>query len=97
MSKTIIKIGDKVQHRGGWGSEEKTVTTIEWIQKTADDLEKDGIEVDSIIWDNEHGDWEYPFVIGLNNGHWAYSYQIKPVGVLFGFNPQWYGGRKLQS
>lgn len=75
----IITDGDKVQWRGSWGRAETKETTINDIEQTKNEHEKDGTPVTSVRWIN--GEWEFPFICGLGNGHWAYSYQLRPMGV----------------
>ena len=74
-----FKIGSEVCWSGSWGRDVGRPANLEYIEQTENEHEKDGVEVDSVKWIN--GQWEFPFVCGLDNGHWAYSYQIKPYGV----------------
>jgi hypothetical protein len=64
MNEPILKVGDEVYSR--WGQ-----TTVKRIEECADG-EKYGREVKSMPW------LLVPLyaVVDLNNGHWAYGYQI---------------------
>jgi len=72
-----ISNGSKVMWSGAWGEDSAKEATIESIEQTENEHEKYGWEVESINWKN--GKWEFPFVCTLDNGHWAYSYQVKPM------------------
>jgi hypothetical protein len=68
----MLKIGDRVDWRGTWSQDmpqRVTVLGIDYCQAG----EKYGIEVNALAWDkvSENG------VVRLDNGHWAYGYQIR--------------------
>jgi len=71
MSK--IKVGDKVMWKGAWGSEsaiEATITDMSLVKKG----EKYGDDCTESTWDNlDH------IVVGLDNGHWSYGYQLEKI------------------
>jgi hypothetical protein len=62
-----LKLGDKVIWKGSWGRDEAKVATVTRI-------EIDGVLVPQVPW----GIVQDFVVVGLDNGHWAYGYQIKP-------------------
>jgi hypothetical protein len=74
-----IKNGMEVMWRGGFGDDDPKPAVLDGIERTKTTHEKYGTEVPSIHWVN--GRWTFPFVCNLTNGHWAYSDQIKPMGV----------------
>ena len=74
--------GSKVLWSGSWGRDFAKEAEIETIERTNKEHEKEGTEVDSVGFSENIGvysGWEFPFVCTLTNGHWAYSYQIKPL------------------
>lgn len=71
MENTTLKIGDKVIWRGSWGSEEPKEATIIQIEKTQYYREKYGVTVEICNWSDN-------FVVTLDNGHWAYNFQLTP-------------------
>ena len=69
----MLKVGDKVLWAGCWDHEpqkEVTVTGLE-INRCG----KEGDPVDSASWEvvKETG------IVSLDNGHWAYGYQLNEV------------------
>jgi hypothetical protein len=75
---TITK-GMKVMWRGTFGEDAPKSARFTRIERTTRPREKYGEEAQSVSWIN--GGWSFPFVCILDNGHWAYSNQIKPMGV----------------
>jgi hypothetical protein len=71
MSK-VLKIGDKVWWRGGFGSEPAEEAVIEGIEITYG--YKYGDPVDEVSWSEVY---DRNVVVNLENGHWAYAEQIK--------------------
>lgn len=76
MIKTI-EAGSKVMWSGSWGSDRSKEATIEYIEETTDINSKEGEEVDSVYHNGK--EWNTYFICGLDNGHWAYSYQIDAI------------------
>jgi hypothetical protein len=70
MSK--LKIGDTVLWRGGFGADPFRKVTVEEIEITNGG--KYGNQVDSVEWSKVQDRY---LVVTLDNGHWAYAYQIK--------------------
>lgn len=68
----LLEIGDKVLWRGSWGTEPEKEAKVESIEKTKSPNKKYGESVNRVFW-NEH------FVVTLDNGHWAYSTQLRPI------------------
>ena len=66
------RIGQTVEWRGAWGSQPMKFAVITSLERTNRSREKYGVSVDHIM-DGEH------FVCNLDNGHWAYDFQINPV------------------
>ena len=73
----ILKVGDQVNWRGSWGMEPIEVTTIDHMEVTCYPREKYGDDASEVSWGTVK---ENRVVVGLTNGHWAYSTQIAPVG-----------------
>lgn len=78
METIVVKDGSTVYWRGSWGTDLPKLAKVEGIERTVNEHEKDGKPVESVNWVD--GEWEFPFVCGLDNGHWAYSYQLEPLG-----------------
>ena len=71
----ILRKNDKVIWRGSWGLDapkEVVVLNIEKIKPGQRDA--NGIKVEEISWDDD-------FVVDLDNGKWAYSYQVSPTKI----------------
>jgi len=71
----MLRIGDTVSWRHGWGAEPpKRATIIEIDANTGGS--KYGDEVQEVAWelvlDND-------VTVTLDNGHWAYGHQIDPI------------------
>lgn len=71
---SILKIGDVVWWRGTWGAEPPKQATINRIEKTEFYRSKYGEEVNEVNWNDN-------FVVILDNGHWAYNFQLQPLTV----------------
>lgn len=70
-----IKIGQKVWWRGSWGRDPEQIALVTGIEVGC--IDKQGHRVDQVT-DVE----QYPkesIIIVLDNRHWAYGYQIRPV------------------
>jgi hypothetical protein len=68
----VLKIGDKVWWRGGFGSEPKKLATIEEIEITGG--YKYGDHVDEVPWSEVYD--RNVVVCFSDNDHWAYAEQI---------------------
>ena len=69
--KLDLEVGDTVIWRGGWGKDapiEALVTSIDKVKPG----EKYGDDVKSLPWSQV----ETRAVVALDNGHWAYGYQL---------------------
>ena len=73
-NKKLLKIGDRVIWSGGWGAEPPNYATVTDITLSDDEHGKYGTEVKSMSWELVPS-WA---CVGLDNGHWAYGYQLKP-------------------
>ena len=71
MSNTL-KVGVKVMWSGAWGRQAPVETVVTAIEKDCEG--KQGTEVDFVDWNNCEDD---SVIVTLDNGHWAYGYQIK--------------------
>lgn len=74
MADNILKIGDKVNWKNGWGKEEAEVATVKSIE-VCELGEKYGDSVQEISWDEVHTE-DKNIIVTLTNSHWAYGYQI---------------------
>ena len=70
--RNTLKTGDSVWVRGGFGTEPRTLATVEQIEITNGD--KYGAEVDEVKWALVY---DRNVVVSLDNDHWAYASQIK--------------------
>lgn len=70
--RNTLKTGDSVWVRGGFGKEPRTLATVEQIEITNGD--KYGTEVDEVKWALVY---DRNVVVSLDNGRWAYAYQLK--------------------
>jgi len=74
----LIKIDDAVSWRGEWGSAPIEKAKITHLTVTTNPGEKYGDDYKKeVSWELVK---ENRVVVGLDNGHWAYSYQIAPEG-----------------
>lgn len=71
MSK--IKVGDLVWWRGVWGTDAPKKATVKSIELTRSRKEKEGVPVNEVDSDNQ------TFLVDLDNGKWAYGWQVYPV------------------
>ena len=71
MSK-VLKIGDTVLWRGGFGSEPARLAVVEGIEITGG--YKYGDSVDEVPWSEVY---DRNVTVDLENGHWAYAEQIR--------------------
>jgi len=76
MATRNVKVGDVIICRASWGADKPKRERLSGIERTKEEGSKNGDEVDSVKWID--GKWEFPFICDMENGHWAYSYQIKP-------------------
>ena len=69
-----VKVGMKVGYRGCFGSGPYEEVTIEGIELCEDEHEKYGEIVDEV----DANDL-YRCCLDLDNGHWAYGYQVERI------------------
>jgi hypothetical protein len=69
-----LRVGDKVRWRGNWGTGGSMVVEVVSIEHV-ESGEKFGENVEEIDWDKVADE----IVVTLDNGHWAYGYQLRPV------------------
>jgi hypothetical protein len=75
MPTPMMKVGDTVMWRGGFGMDPPCQAVIEQINRTEQRRSKrDGESVDQIEWANK----DYALVT-LTNGSWAYGEQLSPM------------------
>ena len=68
----ILTVGDPVEWRGSWGKDMPKTVTVEGIEQTRYENEKEGDSVNSVKWTDS-------FIVDLDNGHWAYNHQLKEI------------------
>ena len=73
----IVTVGDTVNWSGGWGAHAPVPATVVGLEICAPG-ENEGYDVPSADLDLHH------VVVDLDNGHWAYGYQIAPLGTPVG-------------
>ena len=71
-----LKVGDKVNWRGAWGSEPSKVATVTGMQKCPNGS-KYGKDINSADWNVVKSG--RTIVVDLDNGHWAYGSQLTPI------------------
>jgi hypothetical protein len=70
----IIKVGDRVNWRGGFGADTPKIATITGMDITEQPREKYGESVEEVDIDLIR---QNRVLFSLDNGHWAYSDQIE--------------------
>jgi len=68
-----LVVGDVVKWRGCFGASDFQDAKVESIEITGGC--KSGEKVNRVNWDEVY---ERNVVVDLDNGHWAYAFQIKP-------------------
>ena len=67
----MLKIGDKVNWRGSWGKQPAKEATVRGIEIGC--VGKVGHNVPNVHWELVKDE---SVMVDLDNGHWAYGYQI---------------------
>ena len=75
IKKDYLKIGDKVKWKGAWGAEPSKLVKITDID-ICEIGEKNGRTVQKVLWDKVDS---RKVVVSLDNGHWAYGFQLSKV------------------
>ena len=70
----LVKVGMKVMWRGGFGFDAPKEATLEYIELCEDEHEKYGEPVSEV-----RAEDLYRCCVDLDNGHWAYGYQITEI------------------
>lgn len=70
----VLRVGDKVEWRGAWGSNAPALAEVTGIEILDGTDTKYGLDTDKVSWDAANR-----IVVDLDNGHWAYGSQISPV------------------
>jgi hypothetical protein len=78
MANDKLKIGDKVMWRGAWNTEPPKEATIESMSLCPKGS-KFGRDIKSADWNTVKGNGRGQILVNLDNGHWAYGYQLKPI------------------
>ena len=73
-----LSVGDKVVHRGSWGRGNPEIAKVTEIQLNEDEGTDNYIT--TISWECFHAR-PREYVVSLSDGHWAYAFQINPLGV----------------
>lgn len=71
-----LKVGDTVMWKGGWGRSIARKAVVTQMEITERPREKYGADVSEAQWVTVRED---RVIVTLDNGHWAYGYQITPV------------------
>jgi len=72
----MLKVGDTVQWAGAWGTQPAKVARVTEIDETRIPGDKYGTAVTKLSWSLVQKNYA---VVTLDNGHWAYGYQLSPV------------------
>lgn len=70
----MLKIGDKVMWRGGFGQQAPKEATVIGIELCLEEGDKYGDEVEQVAWDQVSR-----CCVDLDNGHWARGAQISKM------------------
>ena len=73
--KGFLSIGDTVVWCGGWGRDKPTHAKVTGFEWSNEDKSGDSIK-ESISWDLLDG---RQIIVDLNNGHWAYGFQLSAL------------------
>jgi len=72
-----LRIGDTVLWSGIWGEDKEQEAVVEKIQVDYTDApDYEGTEVDTVDWKDVV---DRTVMVILDNNHWAYGFQIKPL------------------
>ena len=72
-----LRIGDTVLWSGSWGNDTEQEVVVERIE--VDCSNDEGTKVDSVDWEAVV---DRTVTVVLDNNHWAYGFQIKPVEMV---------------
>jgi hypothetical protein len=72
-----LKLGDKIIWRGEWGKGPPIVRTVASLFYDPNGQGKNGHEVPDVEWNKMI---DRSVVVDMDNGHWAYGFQCKPIG-----------------
>jgi len=76
QSAKMLRVGDPVRWRGAWGSEPEKIARVKNMEVTDHPREKYGMDAEEVSWDVV---FENRVVVSLDNGHWAYGEQLRPL------------------
>jgi len=68
----VLKVGDTVLWKGGWGQDAEKEVIVKRIE--VDCVDKNGDEVDSVEWSKVK---DRTLVVDLDNGKWSYGENIR--------------------
>jgi len=71
---THIRVGDLVWWRHGFGKQPAELARVERIELVEPNQSDGGESVMEVEWVRDRS-----FVVDLDNGHWAYAFQICPT------------------
>jgi hypothetical protein len=74
--KDVLSVGDVVNWRGSWGSDEPKQAKVEQIYKAQYLGDKEGKRVKQADWSDVK---DRDYIIDLDNGHWCYANQISKI------------------
>ena len=69
----MIKLGDTITYRGGWGDHLPTRAKVVSLDITKVQRSKYGTQVNQVSEWSVRGNW---VLFGLDDGHWCYSEQV---------------------
>jgi len=71
-----VRVGDVILWSGSWGRDIQKPAKVTKIEADCNDLARDGTSVVQMLWADLTGREN---VVTLDNGHWAYAFQIKQL------------------
>lgn len=74
MQDKIIKVGDEVIWRGGWGSDAPRRAKIVAMELCENERDKYGVDVSAAYLRDKDR-----LCVTLDTGNWAYGFQIQPL------------------
>ena len=73
----LLKPGDSVWWRAAWGKDLPVEAIISYIVLKG---ENDEVEVSAAPWELLQDErYNRQIIVGLENGHWAFGYQLEPL------------------
>ena len=76
MTSTLLRVGDRVLWSGAWGLDAPRPARVTGIELVEPEQVKGGVPVDAVPWSAAV---ERDVIVDLDNGHWAYGHQLRPL------------------